>query len=80
MGNVIGTAFGVVLSIVIAVSHHAAFRDPNANAATRLIDRWYARWWQSAEDRHGMLGFMSAGYLFMAVFFIGALIWEITKR
>jgi len=76
--NIIGATFGLISSLLLAGVHLAAFRSPRATATARMVDRWYSRWWTSENERHGMLGFMCASCLFMALFFVGALIWEIS--
>ena len=77
MSEIIGATFAVVLLIALALVHWAAFRDPYRNFGTQLIDAWYSHWWEPAEARRGVFGFMAAGWFFMTLVFVGALIYEI---
>jgi hypothetical protein len=77
--NVIGAVFGLVLSLLLAEAHLRAFRSPSANVMTRFLSRWYSRWWKP-EDTHGVVGFMAAACLLMAVFFVAALAYELAAR
>ena len=77
MNDIIGAGFGILLSFALAAGHLAAFRNPQASPATRILDRWYSRWWRTPEDRRGILGFMAAACLFMTAVMIVAFIYEV---
>lgn len=77
--NLVGAASMFTLSLLLAEVHFRAFRSPDATVLARFINRWYARWWRP-EDTRGVMGFMTAACLFMALFCLGALVYELIAR
>jgi hypothetical protein len=77
--NVVGAASMFTLSLLLAEVHLRAFRSPDATVISRFVNRWYARWWRR-KDARGVVGFMIAACLFMALFFLGAVFYELVAR
>ena len=80
MDDVGAAAFGAIVMFVLALWHHDAFRNPGQNVITRLIDQWYSRWYRTGDERHGVLGFLAAGYFLLSLFFIVVAVCEFFYR